>query len=263
MKYIKRFFEYYLHKSYSTPEEKMAIIVDELLDQKRGGSQFFDKLDDVIKDEKNLDITIGLFKKIYDNYGSNYNLALTGSFGKRIVELIDKGIISYNGKYVLFNGSITSHRNKLGKISINKKVEVKTTNISKWYKNIKNYDFIFVDDSFYSGTTYTAIKTFLRKFHSDIKVTYVIYDGSDKKDDNINSMYRYYDNHNGTKWSKNTLIKNLNKIDKAPIKEIEDLILSGTIETNKELIDNINIQWKKLGIDRYIDPRRFNFSSLL
>ena len=153
MKYIV---EYNSYKNIGSVGQKINNIVDSILQKVSGGEKFFDMLDDEIKNPKNIDITISLFKKIYEKYNYNYNLALSGSFGDIVLHLLLKGIVKCSGTIVLFTGSITSHQNKMGIISSNK--EVKITFQSG---NIDNNEFIFVDDSYYSGTTSKFIDKFI------------------------------------------------------------------------------------------------------
>ena len=176
-----------------SPEEKLNNIVEDILHQEGGGEQFFDRIDDVIKDPKNLDITLSLFNKIYEKYNHDYNLVVSGSFGKKLLELNKKGKIHCSGTFVLMVGSITSHQNKMGLITKNKEVKIEFQD----EEIEKGKEFIFVDDSYYSGTTYKLIKKFLEDRGSTIKEVYVIYDGNDKKEDNRYSLYSYYDKHSG------------------------------------------------------------------
>ena len=57
-------------------------------------------------------------------------------------------------------------------------------------KNIKVY---FLDDSLYSGKTRNKINDKLKEvFDIEITHTYVVYDGSLNKEDNVTSMFRYH-----------------------------------------------------------------------
>jgi len=58
--------------------------------------------------------------------------------------------------------------------------------------NVYNKNFIFIDDSFYSGKTRNCIDAELQKYDSKIIRTIVCYDGSKEKDDTVSSLYRYY-----------------------------------------------------------------------
>lgn len=254
MKYI---LEYNSHSE--STEQKLENIVEDILHQEGGGEQFFDKLDDAIKDPKNLDITLALFKKInekYNPYRDDFNLVVSGSYGKKILELVNQNKIKCGGTFILMTGSITSHQNKMGLITKNKdvKIEFQDNHIGG------GKEFIFVDDSYYSGTTYKLIKKFIEDRGSTIKEAYVIYDGNDKKEHNRYSLYSYYDKHSGREWDKETLLSRLEKIEGANVKEIKPLIISGEIKTNRDLISAVNFYWSKSGIDKKLDPRNFNFA---
>jgi hypoxanthine phosphoribosyltransferase len=253
---MKHIFEY---SSYNISAiEKLKNIVESSLQIEGGGEKFFDRIDNMIKDEKNEDIIFELFKKIREKNGNDFNMILSGSFGEKIISMITNGKLKFNGKYTLFNGSITSHQNKMGIISKNKEVNVRQSSIFSWWDNIKDYKLIFVDDSYYSGTTLKLIKIFLSKYEANIDSIYVIYDGNDKPSSNRYSLYSYYDNHSGREWDKNTLIDMLSKIENN--NEVKNLIESGKIKTNRELISALNFYWNKNGISKKIDPRNFNFA---
>lgn len=251
MKYINEW------KSFNvSPEEKMSNLVNKILNNNPGGDSFFDKVDDIIKDPNNIDIILSIFNRIYQKYGNNYNLSLSGSFGSYILSLIKSKKIKCKGTIVLFNGSVTSHKNKMGLITKDKNVEVKYNN-----DDINDKRFIFVDDSYYSGTTEKLINQYLNTSNSSIIYTYVIYDGNDQKDNNRYSLYKYYDHHNGRKLSSEDLLKKAYKIDIDIIDEIKPLIDKGDIKTNRDLISRINDIYKKSGMDKYIDPRNFNYDN--
>ena len=241
MNYIKEWIDFN-----QSVNDKIISIVDKILSHQSGGEDFFNKMDDAIKDPKNKDITIGLFNKIYSKYGHNFNLAISGSYGRYILELKEKGDIQCNGTIVLFNGSITSHKNLMGTVLKNKDV-----NIEYKSSDIESKKFIFVDDSYYSGTTFKLILNFLRKKGCDIITTYVIYDGNDTKSQKRISLYNYYDYHKGRNLTVEDLIDKLDRIKDAPI----DII--------KPFIEMVNKQWNKMGINKYLDPKRFNFSNPL
>ena len=241
------------------PEQKLENIVEDILQQEGGGEHFFNKLDDAIKDPNNLDITLALFNKIYENHNphqNDFNLVVSGSYGKKILELVNQDKIKCGGTFILMTGSITSHQNKMGLITKNKdvKIQFQDNHIGG------GKDFIFVDDSYYSGTTYKLIKKFFEDRGSTIKEVYVIYDGNDKKENNKYSLYSYYDKHSGREWNKRTLLNRLNKIEGANIEEIKQHILKGEIKTHRDLINSVNFYWKRDGVNRFLDPRNFNFA---
>ena len=68
-------------------------------------------------------------------------------------------------------------------------------------QNFTKTKFILLDDSFYSGTTKDAIERSLKMIDSQARIvkTFVIYDGSKVKKNNIFSMFRYYDHYKSNK----------------------------------------------------------------
>ena len=56
-------------------------------------------------------------------------------------------------------------------------------------------EFIFIDDSYYSGKTMKSIEKALQNINPKAKITkiFVVYDGSKAKNDNVISLFRYYD----------------------------------------------------------------------
>ena len=52
---------------------------------------------------------------------------------------------------------------------------------------------IFIDDSYYSGKTANKVRNFIESLGGEVIKTYVFYDGSKEKHDNVVSLYRYYD----------------------------------------------------------------------
>jgi hypothetical protein len=248
------------YKQYSElSEEKLNNIVEDILNQVGGGEEFFDRIDGAIQDPKNLDITLSLFNKIYEKhnpYKDDFNIVVSGSYGRKILELVKQRKIKCGGTFILMNGSITSHQNKMGLITKNKEVKIEFQD-----NHIGNgKEFIFVDDSYYSGTTYKLIKRFLEDRGSTIKEVYVIYDGNDKPEDNRFSLYSYYNRHSGREWDKQTLLNRLEKIEGSNIEYIKPLIMNGEIKTNRDLISAINFYWRKSGVDKRLDSRNFNFA---
>ena len=57
-------------------------------------------------------------------------------------------------------------------------------------------DFVFLDDSYYSGRTLRAVKEYMDTTGANIVANYVFYDGSKHNIDGVKSIYRYYDHHN-------------------------------------------------------------------
>lgn len=251
MKHIKEWIDFS-----KSAEDKMANLVDKTLKIQHGGNRFFDHIDDFIRRPENEDITVALFNKIHSKWGQNFNLCLTGTYGKYISDLIRKGRLKCRGTIVLFGGSLTSRKNMMGTVIKDKDVRIEDETGSPESKK-----FIFVDDSYYSGTTFKLIRKHLMEIGSDIIMTYVVYDGNDTRDPKREYIYRYYDHHRGTEWNPEVLIDRLYNIEGAPVDMVRPHILKGEIRTKRDLIKSINKYWKKLGIDKELDIKKYNFDN--
>ena len=79
-------------------------------------------------------------------------------------------------------------------------------NLAPFADNIKGNTFLFIDDSYFSGKTALVVKEEIERLGGVFKGTLVAYDGSKVKEENVWSLYRYYDYHDilGRKIEKNT-----------------------------------------------------------
>jgi hypoxanthine-guanine phosphoribosyltransferase len=152
--------------------DKINKIVDELLKVYKGGEEYFDNLDEVIRKEENKDIILELFKGL--QYG---NVVVSGKFGKHIEQMFLKAEIDVLNLIVI-NGGLRE-----GNVR-----EVKSYTSS----DISNSYFVFIDDSFYKGRTREKINDYLKTYNSQIQQTRVVYDGSIEKDWTVGSYFRYH-----------------------------------------------------------------------
>lgn len=248
MLYLKEWIDY-------VPKADLKIknIVNDILYKQLIGKDFFDELDLKLRDPNNIELIYALFQKINIRYGLNYNIVLSGKFGGYINELLKKGKIECNGTILLVSGSLTSHFGLQNKITKNKEVSI----VEKT-GDIEDKSFIFVDDSYYSGTTVVSINEFLSHYSSGITHTFVIYDGSDKKIKNKTSLYNYYEHHSGTNLNTQKLLHTLYNTKDAPVDVLLPEIISGKIKTTRDLLNRMNIIWKKYGVQKEIDIRNYN-----
>jgi len=224
---------------------KMKSIVDNELN--RVGRDFFNKIDDTMRLNKNLDLVQKVFDNI-KNTNKGFNLILTGGFGDWILMNIKKGKLKVPGNLLLVNGSIRGKDNKLNKLTTGKRVEI----IYKKNDDLQNKKFILFDDSYYSGSTKKSIDRFLKKYNSKINKTFVLYDGNDKIDSNRQSLYRYYDYHNGNSITPQKLLNylydhNLN----IPLENVEKMILNKQITSIRQLNIEINKILKKYNKNQF------------
>lgn len=162
-------------------------LVDDLISVHVGGELFFDNLDEALRGD------ISILEHLFDRvsaYISIYDpkyLILSGKFGRvfsnfyalRSLELH----LSYKPQIIVLNSGI--------------RLTGKVEDFSMFLGEDLGFDenFIFVDDSFYSGTTRDAIRSKIESYGGMLIRTFVLYDGSNMKDPSVDSFYRYYDNH--------------------------------------------------------------------
>ena len=173
MKYIVLF-----ERFYNPPKEikeRIDNTVKELLIKYRGGRQFFDALDDYIKDITNQDMMLSLVRGCHNEW-----ICSSGEFGDKLYQLWKQDKFKCKG-LVIFNG-------KMHSLSVD-------SNVNYWYPpdfNFENKKFLYVDDSYFSGNTVRKINNFLSEKGSSIRSVSVIYDGSKHKSDFVKSFFRYY-----------------------------------------------------------------------
>lgn len=144
---------------------KFENIIEKLLVKHKEGETFFDNLDAELRHNENHDIINSLMAGL-----ENCNIVVSGKFGRYLCSLYPN--------LLLFNGSL---RSKDGLAA------VMGEDTTKSYTN-----YIFIDDSFYSGTTRDKINNVLARKNSKIVKTLVAYDGSKHKDDTVFSLFRYH-----------------------------------------------------------------------
>jgi hypothetical protein len=169
MKYIKQF-EKFRSPSISI-SKKVSDIVSSLIKKYSGGKEFFKYLDQEIKN--NEDIILSLVSGNENEY-----IVSTGGFGNLLDRLYDDGKFKCKGLLV-FNG----------------KMLTKDKGVTTWSPaefDLENKEFLFVDDSLFSGSTWKKIDEFLKENGSKIKEISVVYDGSVDKNPMVRSFYRYY-----------------------------------------------------------------------
>lgn len=156
---------------------KLNEIVKQMLEEHEGGEIFFDAVDNEIRN--NDDILYHFLYKYVKEKMWKYNIIMSGRFGRAMVNSTDiKWLCDeiYQTDCILVNGSLRK----------GDKVEDFKTQVDEMK------EFIFLDDSFYSGKTRDAVRDKLESYGCKLVETIVLYDGSKVKDDTVTSMYRYY-----------------------------------------------------------------------
>jgi len=148
-------------------------LVKDMLEQHKGGSVFFDHLDEaIISNETIVDTFIGTLPEGYDIIGS-------GKFGRFFLNYFGQQNPSEDRMVITVNGGLRKGET-IDDLS---------------YLDLQDRSFIFVDDSFYSGKTRNDVKCEIERNGALFVASYVLYDGSNEKDDTVNSLYRYHDMH--------------------------------------------------------------------
>lgn len=157
-----------------TAREKLNIIVKGLLKKYKGGRPFFNALDGAIKNVVNEDIIIEIMKGLDNEW-----IATSGGFGDRLYNLWKSGKVKCRGM-IVFNGKMCT----------------KDKGVTCWYPadiDVDNKDYVFVDDSLFSGGTVKKIDDYLTEFHnSRVKNVSVVYDGSQNRNNLVKSLFRYH-----------------------------------------------------------------------
>ena len=161
-------------------EYMMKSIVNECLDKYKGGEEYFNELDGMVKNNETLMV---LFLIYAVNTSSCDNVILSGGIGLKYLQLQLQNKIPEHINIMVVNGGLRKGKEITGGIM---------SNLEVIPENLYDQQIIFIDDSFYSGKTHNKIETFLRSRGSTIYRTYVFYDGSKEKYGNVYSLYRYY-----------------------------------------------------------------------
>lgn len=156
--------------------ELLDHIVKDMLEQHTGGEEFFNHLDAEVQRPP---IVEQLYKSI-ESIHNHYLMIVSGKFGTFFSNyLADKHKLAHLCTIVVEGGL---RRNNT------------VLDLTYMRDFIAGKRFIFLDDSFYLGRTRDTIKAEIERLGGYLCDTYVIYDGSKKKDKTVHSLYRYYDN---------------------------------------------------------------------
>ena len=147
--------------------------IDNLLEQYVGGTLFFDELDNKIRCNPEI---MQMLLDVVDTEFPDAKIITTGSFG------IALNYIFPDRVHIHLDGGI---RKDTSKVSILHSITDK----------IKDQSFVILDDSFFSGRTAFTIGNEIERLGGTVLKIIVAYDGCKFKYYNVQSLYRYYDNH--------------------------------------------------------------------
>ena len=159
--------------------KKIHDIVNKCIQKYTGGEEYFDALDDMIKNDE--DILKKLFKES-GSYLSDY-IVVSGEFGEKFIRVNIEEMKNLNIGYFIFNGGLRKGNVPDVIEYMNPDGKIKTASIT------------LLDDSTYSHTTlnvmFTETKKIINVLHAD---AYVVYDGSKTNPSgfSLSSFYNYY-----------------------------------------------------------------------
>ena len=161
-------------------------LVKKMIEEHKGGTAFFEALDENIKKNENLIEQLFSSLMMKTKYWvDDVIIIVSGEFGLHFNNYLIENNHTGSDVYIMIvNGNL-----RHGEIM----------SLEPFKDTIKNDKFIFFDDSFYKGRTRDKIKTELEKWGGELVTTVVCYDGSYDKDEDVHSLYRYYDNHDKIK----------------------------------------------------------------
>lgn len=143
--------------------------VNALLEQYIGGQIFFTELDKAVKFDK----------EVLEELVSTAKCtgALTIASGEIGLAMHNLGVkVNY-----LVPGGLRHDPSKI--------------NLAPFAEHIRGQHFLFLDDSYFSGKTAQVVKEEIERLGGHFLGTLVAYDGSKVKEENVWSLYRYYDHH--------------------------------------------------------------------
>jgi len=151
-------------------------LVKEVLDEHKEGEKFFENLDEKVRDKKWCQALWTSYVKsgLRDNMDF---IVMSGRFG----QLFYNFLVSIGVTRPIF----------LVRGGLRRNPELDDLNSFE----LSGTRFVFFDDSLYAGRTRDAIHSHLVDLGSKgIQHTFVIYDGSEVKEESVHSLYRYWDN---------------------------------------------------------------------
>lgn len=156
--------------------KKIDSLVELCLKEHTGGEIFFDAIDEKLRNDDTLLKMIT--DKVLNNEVFDF-IIVSGNFGNVFKKFIDTNLKELTKKVIVVNGGLRQ----------GEKI------VSFWEEyDISMKKIVFIDDSFYLGRTRDKIEEMITKHQGTLINTYVFYDGSKEKEENVHSFYRYYDN---------------------------------------------------------------------
>lgn len=157
--------------------------VKRLLKAHVGGEAYFGELDEVLRTPKYFNHVFGM-ARIFLHAKHTNTLIMSGKFGCTFRNYLRSGAwISgcefIDGRLLLVNGGLRKGERI---VSLRAPLQPGT-------------DCMFIDDSFFSGTTRYRVATEVEMCGCRLVRTYVLYDGAEMVHPRLSSLYRYYDHY--------------------------------------------------------------------
>lgn len=223
---------------------KIKGIVDNLLLQYHGGEKFFDALDNEMRKGSNRDLIQALLDQITADWGP-MAIIVSGNFGQFLIQAKQRGYLRTQSEFYDVSGSLRG-----------KKTDLLTRQRSDQSVILKAHDFyhrqfVFLDDSYYSGSTKEAIEKFLHACGSTLMWTYVVYSGSDRPTPKMTALYRFYDYYQGRVKQPTQLLKILEELAseiKFDASSVQTQIAKGQITTVRGMFAALGELAQKYGV---------------
>ena len=145
--------------------------VNKLLEKYIGGQIFFTELDKAVKFNEEI------LRKLLDVVKKRFPDTLTIASGEIGLAMHNYGV----SIDLLVPGGLRFEPQKI--------------NLAPFASMIRGRDFIFIDDSYFSGKTVAVIQEEIEKLGGKLVGSYVAYEGSKEKKECVWSLYRYYDHY--------------------------------------------------------------------
>jgi len=157
-------------------------MIDRLLKEHIGGEIFFDNLDESVRNNSHniLDLMCERVEDMIRKLDTDI-VIVSGSFGR----VFSTYVSEHFGRYPWNMIPIVCVEGGLRKGN-------RVMNFGELLE-CPDGNYLFVDDSFYSGKTRDVISEKINEYDGTLVKTMVFYDGSINKDDTVESFYRYHD----------------------------------------------------------------------
>lgn len=160
-------------------KNKIKNFVNICLDKYSGGESYFTELDRLIKNDNKL--LIDFIETAIKDSGIN-NVVISGEIGRIYYQLKQNGRLKQDIRLCILPGGLRFEYQE-------------DFNPEYCESDVEGKNFIFLDDSYYSGKTAKAVQKWTKDHGGSVVKSYVFYDGSYEKSDNVVSLYRYWDHH--------------------------------------------------------------------